>query len=200
MKKNGFTLIEVMVVLAIIGGILVTIAPRLIDKNSTMKSTVRAFASTTREIHNAARLFNSTYRLVIDMNDEEGHSYWIESAPGNIPLLTEEQEKNEKDTLLKADQEEKEKKRAFSEDARILKRKVTLPRGLYFNEIEYGNRSNSINEGKAYIHFLPQGLVEEAVIHLTDRKTLNWTIAIHPITGLADLFDGKKMLKELRAE
>jgi general secretion pathway protein H len=197
--KNGFTLIEVMVVLAIIGAILVTVAPRLVDKKTTMKTTVRAFASTTREIHNAARLFNSTYRLVISMDAEEGHSYYIESAPGNVPLLTEEQQADDS-KLSKEELEEKAKKNGFSADARILKSPVSLPRGLYFDEIEYGNRPTAINAGKAYIHFLPQGLVEEAVIHLTDRKTLNWTIAIHPITGQSDIFDGKKALKELRAE
>ncbi len=197
--KNGFTLIEVMVVLAIIGAILVTVAPRLVDRKTTMKSTVRAFASTTREIHNASRLFNSTYRLVISMSAEEGHSYYIESAPGNVPLLTDDQLKDES-KLSDEELEEKQKKIGFSADARILKSPVSLPRGLFFEEIEYGNRSYVISEGKAYIHFLPQGLVEEAVIHLTDRKTLNWTIAIHPITGQSDIFDGKKPLKELRTE
>lgn len=199
--KNGFTLIEILVVLAIIGGILVTVAPRLGDKKTQMQSTVRALASTSREIHNAARLFNSTYRLVINMDAEEGHSYYIESAPGNIALLTDEQQKEaEKNKTIGDDDEEKKTKGLFSEDARILKSPVSLPRGLFFEEVEYAGRPAPLNVGKAYIHYLPQGLVEEAAIHITDRKTLNWTIAIHPITGLTDIFDGKKSLKELRSE
>src|SRR3954468_6581576 len=110
MKKNGFTLIEIMVVLAIIGAVLVTIAPKLVDKNTAIKSTVRGFAGTFREIHNDARLFNSTYRLVIDMDNEKGHSYYIESAPGNTPLLTEEQQKAENEKPFLADKEDEAKK------------------------------------------------------------------------------------------
>ena len=195
----GFTLIEIMVVLAIIGGILVTIAPRLMDKKTQMKATVREFASTVREVHNAARLFNATYRIVIDINDEEGHGYSVESAPGNVSLMSDEQEK-EFAKLTEEQKKEAQAQNQFSPDERVLKKPVKLPRGLFFEEVEFGNRSYALNSGKVYIHFLPQGLTEEAVIHITDKKGLDWTIALHPITGQADLFDGKKTLKELRVE
>ncbi len=199
MRKNGFTLIEVMVVLAIVGALVVTIAPRLVDKKTQMKSVVREFAATTREIHNAARLFNSTYRLVIEMNSEGGHQYYVEAAPGNVVLLNEEQQKDF-ESLSEKEKEEAKKKSQFTPDERVMKKPRQLPSGLFFEEVEYGNRTFALNTGKAYIHFFPQGLTEEAVIHITDKKSLDWTIALHPITGHADLFDGKKLLKDLRSE
>jgi general secretion pathway protein H len=198
-KARGFTLIEIMVVLAIIGAIMVSIAPRLVDRKSKMKESVRKLATLTREIHNAARLYNSTYRIVIKMDEKKGHSYSIESAPGNVTLLSSAQEE-EMQKMISSDQEKakSKSKHQFAEDSRILKKPVELPNGFYFGEIEYGNRSEGISEGVAYIHFFPQGLTEEAVIHLTDRKTLNWTIALHPITGRADLYEKKLGLKDLR--
>lgn len=197
--RRGFSLVEIMVVLAIIGGLLVMITPRLQDKRSAIQGAVREIATLTREVHNHARLFNSTYRLVIEMNPEEGHTYWIESAPGNIALMSEEQAK-ENANLSEEERAKLQERTGFSEDSRILKKRQSLPRGLFFGGVEYGNRLEAINEGRAYIHFFPQGLTEEAVIHLTDQKTLNWSLALHPITGVCDIFDGKKTLKDLRAE
>lgn len=196
-RASGFTLIEIMVVLVIIGTVIATIAPKLVDRKMRMRESVRKLATLTREIHNASRLYNATYRLVIKMDDKKGHSYTVESAPGNVTLLTEDQAEAEakansgknKEDLPKSD---------FSEDARVLKRPEELPKGFYIGSVEYGNRKEEISEGVAYIHFFPQGLTEEAVIHLTDKKSLNWTIALHPITGRADLYEKDVSIKELR--
>lgn len=195
--RRGFTLIELLVVLAIIGGILAIVSPRLLDKKSKMKEAVRELAGLVREVHNAARLHNQTFRLVIKMS-EKGHSYSLEAAPGNVTLMTEEQAEDEEKSSTFDSREKSKKKNQFSEDSRFLKKPRELPRGFYFGEIEYGNRSEAVGDGTAYIHFFPQGLVEEAVIHLTDRRKLNWTIALHPITGRANLYEGKVPLKELR--
>jgi len=198
-NQKGLTLIEIMVVLAIVGGILAAIAPRLVNPKLAMKSAVREFATLTREIHNNARLFNSTYRLVIKMDPKEGHSYSLESSTGAVRLLTQEQKRELE--FASSDQQERAEKKLrdqFSEDGRILKKPKVLPRGLFFESIEYGNREEVLTEGVAYIYFFPQGLAEEAVVHIGDRKSLNWTVSIHSITGKASIIDGKKSLKELR--
>ncbi len=195
--RAGFTLIEIMVVLAIIGTVLVTVAPRLVDKKSDMKQAVRQLAGLTREIHNAARLYNATFRLVIRMQEGKVHSYEVESAPGNVTLLSEEQEEDLEDASSEA-KEKEVKRRGFSADARVLKAAKELPKGFYFGIVEYGNRKEAIGSGVAYIHFFPQGLTDEAVIQLTDKKKLNWTIALHPITGHANIYEKKISIQELR--
>jgi general secretion pathway protein H len=203
-RDRGFTLMEIMVVLAIIGGIIAVVAPRLVDKKTKMRSLVRELATVIHECHNMSRLFNSTYRLAITMSDAEGNSggeYTIESAPGNVSLLTpDEQKEQEKEEDSLSEDERKAKPKVFAADSRIIKEAKKLPRGLFITEVEYGNRAQSINGGVAYIHFFPQGLAEEAAIHITDKKNLNWTIVVHPLTGVADIFDGNKPLKELRSE
>ena len=55
-----------------------------------------------------------------------------------------------------------------------------------------------ITTGKAFIHYMPQGLVEESAIHLKSDSGGKWTIAIHPLTGKAELISGDSMsLKDM---
>jgi general secretion pathway protein H len=197
--QRGFSLIEIMIVLAIIGGMLAIGAPRLFNSSSAMRGAVRKMAVMTRDLRNTARLTNSTMRIVISMDDEKGHSYWIESAPGNVTLLSEEQEK-ELSSLTSSQQEDQKGSSKFSEDSRVLKSPQTLPRGMYFGGVEYADRKEETTSGTTYVHFFPQGLAEDVAIHLTDRKTLNWTIAIHPLTGRADIFEKKISVKEIRGQ
>ncbi len=196
----GFTLIEVMVVITIIAAVIAVAAPKMFDTKAKIKGAVRRIAVLPREIHNAARLYNSTMRLVLSMPEDPSkeHSYWVESAPGNVVLLSEDQEKEqERLTELQRDKSE-QKNNGFSTDPRVMKNPISLPKGLYFVDIEYANRLSAISSGTAYVHFFPQGLVEEALIHISDKKTLNWSIRINPITGKVDLFDHKVSIKELR--
>lgn len=196
-SRRGFTLIEVMIVMAIIAGILAVGAPRLFNTSAQMRSAVRRMAVMTREVRNLARLSNSTMRIAVSMNDEKGHSYWIEAAPGNVTLLTAEQERElEQMTSLRRDEEKP--KNEFSMDTRILKSPERLPRGLYFENVEVSSRPEPVSSGAAFVHFFPQGLSEAAAIHLTDRNNRYWTITINPLTGRADVFERKVELKEIQ--
>lgn len=193
------TLIEIMVVMAILGGILAVAAPRLFTTGNQMRSAVRKLAVMTRDMRNNARLYNVTTRLAITMDDNKGHSYIVESAQGNVLELTEEQRKD-LDRLTQSQREGAEKKATFETESRVLKNAVALPRGLYFGGVEVARKTGEVSAGTAYVQFLPQGLADAAVIHLTDRKSLNWTISINPLTGRADVFERKLTLKEARNE
>ena len=193
---GGFTLIEVMIVIAIIAGILAVGAPRLFDTSTQKRATVRRLGVITREVRNLARLTRSTMRIVISMNDEKGHSYWIESASGNVTILSAEQEK-EREREIGLMREEEKPKSEFQMDSRILRKPETLPRGLFFESVELAARPEPVQGGVAFVHFFSQGLGDLAVIHLTDRKTQNWTVAINPLTGRADVYERKVSMKEL---
>lgn len=195
-RDNGFTLIEIMIVLAIVVGVLAVGAPRLFSTSNTMRDQVRRLATLTREIRNNARLYNSTTRLAIQMSDEKGFKYWVESAPGVVALLSEEQQ-DDLNRLTEIQREEGQAKNDFSLEARILKEPVKLPRGMVFDEVEIGSKAKAISGGVAYIHFFPSGLTEESIIHLSDRKTLNWSIALNPLTGRAQIYEKKVTLREL---
>jgi prepilin-type N-terminal cleavage/methylation domain-containing protein len=195
--ESGFTLIEIMIVIAIMAGLIVA-GSTVFSSASQKRSAIRKLAVMTRDLRSSARLNNSTTRIAISMDDEKGHSYWVESAPGNVTLLSAEQQK-ELDDMTSLRREEEKPKTEFEADTRVLKKAQDLPNGLYFDSVEMSTREPQTS-GVVYVHFFPQGLAEDAVIHLSDRKTLNWTIAINPLTGRADVYERKIPFKELRSK
>lgn len=196
---SGFTLIEIMVVILIIVGVLAIGGTRVFNPNENRRAQVRRFAIQAKEIRTAAKLQGSTYRLVIDMDDEKGHKFWVESAPGTALQLTEAQEEDLK-KLTESQKQDTETGRAkFQKDAKF-GAENKLNGGLVFEGVEVNGRKNEITKGLAYVHFFPQGLSDEAVIKIGDRKTLAWSIVIHPLTGAAEILQRKVTLKELRAQ
>ena len=196
-NNAGFTLIEIMIVISIIAATLAIGGQKMFDSSTTQRSAVRKLGILTREIRNVARLTNQTSRLVIQMDDQKGHTYSVESAPGTAMLLTEDQKKD-LDSLTELQREDDKKKETFQPDTRLVKSPIQLPRGLFFESVEFSNTKEPITKGKAYIHYFPSGLSENAAIHITNRKTLNWTITIHPLTGRAEVYERKATLKELQ--
>jgi general secretion pathway protein H len=195
-SERGFTLIEIMIVMAIIAAVLAIGGPRLFDAKNEMRRAVRELAILPRELRDNSRLFGLTTRLVITMDEEKTHTISVESASGSALLLSEEQE-NELAKLTEMQRADVAQKDSFHPETRILKKPKNLPRGLFISAVEYATRSKAVVNGKAYIHFFPQGLAEEAAIHLTDKKSLNWTIVIEPLTGRAQVFERNVALKEL---
>ncbi|MES2965603.1 MAG: prepilin-type N-terminal cleavage/methylation domain-containing protein [Bdellovibrionota bacterium] len=199
LRSSGFTLIEIMIVLAIIVGVLTIAAPKMFSTASAMRTAIRKLAITSREVRNNARMYNMTTRLVLDMKKEGAHSYWVESANGEVTLLSEEQQK-ELDRLTELQREGEAPKNEFKPETRVVRNPVSLPKSLYFESVETSSSSEAVKEGKAYIHFFAKGFSEDAAIHITDRKTLNWTIVVNPLTGRADVFERNISLKEVRGK
>ena len=93
-NNRGFTLIEIMVVILIMTGVLAIGGTRVFNPNEHRRGQVRKIAIQTKELRTAARLRNSTFRLVLSMNDEKKeHKFWVESAAGHTLQMSEEQEK-----------------------------------------------------------------------------------------------------------
>lgn len=197
-RSDGFTLVEVMIVIAVIAAVLAIGAPRLFSTGTAMRAAVREMGIVPREARNFARLFNITTRLVISMDEEKGHTYWVESGSNNAPLISRDQEE-ELSRLTRAQREDEltSVKTQFQIEKKITSKPKNLPRGLYFEGVEYPGDGDMIETGTTYIHFFSKGLADAAAIHLTDRKTLNWTITINPLTGRAEVFERKVSLKEL---
>lgn len=196
-QSGGFTLVEIMIVIAIIGGVLAIGVPKMFSTASTMRAAVRKLAVITRDIRNNSRLYQVTTRLAISLDKDKGYTYLVESSPGIVLMRSELQEK-ELERLTEKQAEESKKKVQFSTDARVLKKPVTLPKGMKFEDVEKTGRDEAQAGGMAYINFYPQGLSEEAAIHISDGGSLHWTIVINPLTGRADVYEKRITLKELR--
>ncbi len=192
---------EIMIVLAIMGSVVVMVIPKISNRNSEIKSEVRRLSTLTRQIRSLAKLQHATYRLTFNLGNEGGeteHSYWIERANGEV-LLSEDRENNYITNLnSKKDDNEEEQgdPTGFTIDKAILKSPKTLPRDMIFESIELPNFSKALKYGKIYIHFFPSGRVEEAAIHLK-LETFQWTLAIHPLTGKTDITSQYVSLKDI---
>jgi len=198
-KKNqrGFTLIEILFVLGIIAFVVAITIPKLGRTLGTqLRSTTRKIITLNNELHSFSRIKNKTYRLVLQFGDAEHKGrFYVESAskkqllapiePGPTPELTKEE---------KAKPENQD---PFTPDKEMLKNPVDLPRGVNFEDVENETSKKPITEGKAYIIFFPEGLVEKSVIHLTDGNKIHWSLIVNPLTGHTDLETEYIKLKDL---
>ncbi|MGE0526051.1 MAG: type II secretion system protein [Bdellovibrionales bacterium] len=204
---KGFTLIELMVVMAIIAGMVVLATPYIGNRNTESKAFLRELTVLSRELHTKAKLNGVVYRLVIDLAGPTGERtekteqrLWVErSSNRSVLAKAGTDEAAEKDT---GDDDDKKKKDpdGFEVDNLIIKEPKSLPRGMRLERVELTRLKNPVSAGKAYIHYLPAGLVDEAAIHIKGQKNQTWTIAIHPLTGKAELISNTRSLKEIRSQ
>lgn len=193
-SKSGFTLIEILVVLTIIGFMVVIAAQKLRSPNQDMKKVIRDIATQSRSLHNRAKLQNLTFRLALELNPKEPDQMWTEVSNSKVLFETKKIEKGLFD-------DEEEKKSPFSREKGATRAgKQEMPRGFDITSVEYARSGEKIENGMAYIHFLPEGLVEETAIHLSAGEKLKWTIAIHPVTGRVDIYTSDISLEEIRAQ
>jgi prepilin-type N-terminal cleavage/methylation domain-containing protein len=193
--QSAFTLIEILIVIGIIAFVAAVAVPRFESINSKMRREVRTLVVLMKRLHHLARLNRQTYRLVIDFPENDEHKYWVESTSRKVLFANpEEEDKKGEETP-----EEKEKERAslgFSLDRSLTREPTALPKGVYFESLELAGRRELITSGRAYIHFLPEGMAEESALMLTDKKEIHWTILLNPLTGQGRIVNGKASLKE----
>ena len=131
-SQRGFTLIEIMIVLAIMAALITVGAPRLLKNNEgNIKAVARNFIVLSKELRNKARLTNSTYRLAISMEADEP-KYWVERANGPQAVDPEAYEKEKEHWMQAIEVAENEKDKLESENQ------------LFENGIE--NLLNALNE------------------------------------------------------
>ncbi len=193
-KNKGFTLIEILIVLAIIG-VVASIGIRKFNRSENLKTSVRKLTAVIKKSRSYAKLNNQTYRLVIQI-DEKNQKYWVEGS--SKPTLI---DPNEKENSKKFDSKDKEGKSPsdFANAPEIIKKPNELPPEWKFVSIESAVQKNDELEGLHYIYFFPQGISEEAIIQIGNKnaaKTSIWSIYISPHATQSQIFTEAKALKD----
>ena len=160
MNRRGFTLIEIAVVLAIIGMVMMLVLPRLPSPESeNLKTSARTLASTMRYIQDRA----ATGRM----------TYYLRMEPGTdmvrvLEAAADGSEKEPDDPLLR--------KRPVKEG--IIVADVIIP------------RLGKINDGQVRLDVGAGGLRDFVTIHLRSPDNLFWTVMAFPASGKVKVYEG----------
>ena len=192
---DGFSLLEIVIVLSIIGAIMAVALPRLFDKRQDTRKVFREFAIAGKDLRNRAKMGGVTYRLAFRL-DKDHQSWWVERSSRNV--LIDKKKLDEAREKAKSTFKDEEKPASdFQADTSIFKKEQHLPDGFSFVQIESGPQETVFTEGTAYVHFFPQGLIELSAIQISDAKKNVWTLVFNPMTGQSDIIPEAKTLRDL---
>lgn len=205
-SQRGLSLIEVMVVVVIIVMVMVTGSYQFQNKNKRTQSLIHRFLTLGKEIHHSARLKNFTYRLVIDLGQEEEgenrkQSYWVEASSDPDVMASRDFKKLEegkKEETQNSQGEKESEERVFSMASTVLKKPVRWPDHLLrFESVELHHQKKPILYGRVYIYFFSSGFIEEAAVHVEIKGVGKKTFFFHAFTGEVMEFNKKTPLKAL---
>ena len=157
---RGFTLIEVAVVIAVIGMVMVIAIPRFpSSENEDLKSSARILAATLRYVQDRAATSRTTYHLAFEPGTDslritEAGADGSEKAPDD-PLL---------------------RKQAIRE--RIVVADVMIP------------RLGKVSDGLLRLDIGSGGLRDLTVIHLRSPSGAAWTVMAFPAGGKVKVYEG----------
>ena len=185
MRRNGFTLIELVVVLALISIIAAIVLPRLdpFVPQRRLKSAARRLSGTISLAYAEAIAKNRTYRLYFEL---ESDRYWITE-------VTDDEEDEETasaigirlgthfELLQYSDGTENVESEVPSEPMLAPKE---LPPGVHFASVEIRRDLSTPTLGPQYIEFGPLGNVTPATIHLINVDGEAFAIEYDGVTGI----------------
>jgi prepilin-type N-terminal cleavage/methylation domain-containing protein len=157
---NGFTLIELAIVIVILGVMIALVAPRLGELGeANLKRSARHLTGMIRFLHEESQAKKEAYRLVFDIQDGK---YWAE-APSHISDKTFEY------------------KRLQS---------VIAGEGSLSGQTTFRDVIVTGHPDQPFILFTPDGWIEHAIIHLRDGSERDFSLVVNALTGNTQLLDG----------
>ena len=194
-RHDGFTLIEVVVVVALIALIAIVALPSISSYfKVSIESSARGMATTFRDAYNSAILSGNVYRFAYDIKTGE---YWVESGPPTTLLDTEASRKKAEDRRRFGKKADETEQSPFNMDKSVTKKKISLPRGVQFEDIVSQQSKEPITAGVAYTHIFPQGLTEQSIVHLVDESKHHVSLVFTTIAGHTDVYERYVTTKEV---
>lgn len=209
-RQRGFTLLEIVVSLAIVGlvlGVVISRMDTMMDLD--MKSSSQKLASTIRYLYNKAATEGLYIKLVLDI---EQNAYWVEATTDPFVIstgegLTDRQRKAEEEKAKEKEAAAAEgggtteeeaaaaaagegetaiqpKEPVFTQVESFLLKPVKLPDTVFFKDVYVEHRPLGASAGQEAIYFFPNGYVEHAIVNLRDENDeTNYSLETNPISG-----------------
>ncbi|MFO0583074.1 MAG: type II secretion system protein [Anaeromyxobacter sp.] len=190
MARRGFTLVELMVVMAVIGSAALLVVPAMASlTGANARRSAGELAGSMRALFEIAGLRHATCRLVLDLDK----STWrAECAQGRAGVSTDGKE----DLVERFPDEKDEQVRAVLEKSKYgelgdrLVSKRELPGGARFGPVEVEGRQDPFEKGSAYVYFFPGGRAQAAKVPVIDGN-FRYTVVLEPFTGRAAVVVGE---------
>ncbi len=159
-KSEGFTLIELTIIIVILGVMLSLIIPRLGEiGEANLKRSARHLTGMIRFLRDESQATKAVYRLRFDV--QEGR-YWAE-----VMSLTSDQTVE------------------FLKYSSAMGSEGSLSGQTTFRDVKVAGHPDD-----PYIQFTPDGWVESALIHLRNGEEKDFTLLVNPLMGTTELRDG----------
>lgn len=186
LNHHGFTLIELLVVVGLIALISIIALPSIGSfTRASIDSAARDIASIMKESYNSTVVSGNVYRVVYDLKSGQ---FWAEAGPASLVLETKESKEKEARRKRSNRKEDEKPSNPFSMDRSINRSKVSLPRGVEFEDVLTQESTEPITEGQAFTHLFPHGLIEQTIIHLKDSSNHRYSLVISPTLGRTDVY------------
>lgn len=190
-KSQGFSLIEILIVLALLAGLVAVASSQISFRKENLQSALRSMATLSREVKHQSKSRQTLFRIRFDL-ESTPQRYWIETSNQDSPKIETDEDSSD----------ENEAQSSFQKDTTLLKKEKLLPENVIINSITTLSQDKSPNtsqeEKEAYIYYWPNGLNDSAVILVSTKSSADslWSLVINPLTGRGELFKKEIKLEE----
>lgn len=200
----GFSLLELMVVVAIIGGLILIAVPSLRALGGLdLKKEIMKIAGLTNEVYDRASILGKTHRVVFDLDE---HKYWVEEKEGDVvgeinPELGYDELMRER---IKKNREQEAQKDRFVPSFKAVEGSLGEKQSLPENVVIFGVWTDQMQEvcrkGQASIYFFSDGYTQSSFVSLSlkgEDVESAFYLSLSPLTGKAEINVGEPETSEL---
>lgn len=187
-KSKAFSLLEVLIVLAILASIAALAIPQLSSQNYSRKGFFRKLIALDKQLRSLAQLQNRTYRINFQIQPLPKKTlFWVDYRSGRETITISEKKPSKAQNSLNSEWEMAKK---------IFKKKQKLPHLLKILNVELEGFKKALSSGLISIYFFPEGVTQKAVIHFSENKKQEWSFIIHTFISKNNLLFKNISFKE----
>lgn len=180
-KKKGFSLIEILIAIAIFASSVLFILPSIKKSENEIKKTLRTLQALNRTLYSHSRIQNKVYRLALKTHLQKS-SYWVEVKK---PLPKASSTLNPESTNTSEEPLSVEESPFFQQDSQLFQIQ-NLPSGVYFEWMDETTEDDTI-----YITYDPHLFAHSVQIFLRKGSEFTWTLFFNPIIGELEISEGE---------